>query len=103
MGLCSPLVCPFSARIIDCYYRLRERTYGSRVGRMGEGIVKEFGMDMYSLLYLKWVTNNDLPFNTWNSAQCYVVAWMEGEFWGEWIHVHEWLSPFTVLKLSQHC
>ena len=94
MGLCSPLVCPTSARIIDCYHRLREQTYGSRVGRMGEGIDKEFWMDMYSLLYLKWVTKSDLPFNTWNSAQCYVVAWMEGEC----IHVHEWLSPFTVLK-----
>ena len=23
-------------------------------GRMGEGIVREFGMDMYTLLYLKW-------------------------------------------------
>ena len=26
-------------------------------GRMGEGIVREFGMDMYTLLYLKWVTS----------------------------------------------
>ena len=26
------------------------------------------------------------------------------EFGGEWIHVHVWLSPFTVhLKLSQYC
>ena len=23
----------------------------------------------------------------WNSAQCYVAAWMEGEFGEEWIHV----------------
>ena len=29
---------------------------------------------------------------------------MEGRFGGERIHVHVWLSPFTVhLKLSQHC
>ena len=27
---------------------------------MGEGIVRELGMDMYRLLYLKWVTNTDL-------------------------------------------
>ena len=26
----------------------------------GEGIVGELGMDMYTLLYLKWITNNDL-------------------------------------------
>ena len=25
-----------------------------------EGIVREFGMDMYTLLYLKWITNKDL-------------------------------------------
>ena len=24
----------------------------------GEGIVREFGMDMYTVLYLKWITNN---------------------------------------------
>lgn len=23
--------------------------------------------------------------------------------WVEWIHVYVWVSPFTVLKLSQHC
>ena len=38
----------------------------------------EFGMDMYTLLYLKWVTNKDL-YRTGNSAQCYVG----GEFGGE--------------------
>ena len=26
----------------------------------GEGIVREFGIDMYTLLYLKWIPNNDL-------------------------------------------
>ena len=26
----------------------------------GEGIVREFGMDMYTLLYLKWITNTVL-------------------------------------------
>ena len=25
-----------------------------------EGIVREFGMDMYTLLYLKWIANKDL-------------------------------------------
>ena len=64
------------------------------------GIVREFGMDMYTLLYFKWITNKDLLNSTGNSAQCYVAAWMGGEFGGEWIHVYVWLSPFTVhLKL----
>ena len=49
---------------------------------MGDGILKEFGVDMYSLLHLKWIINKDLPYSTWNSAQCYVAAWMEGKFGG---------------------
>ena len=41
---------------------------------------------------------------TWNYVQCYMAAWMRGEFGGEWIHVYVWLSPFVVrLKLFQHC
>ena len=33
---------------------------------------------------IKWITTKDLLYSTWNSAQCYVGAWMEGEFGGEW-------------------
>ena len=50
---------------------------------MGEVPVKEFGMDMYTLLYLKWTTNKDLLYSTVNSAQCYVAAWMGRGFEGE--------------------
>ena len=60
----------------------------------------EFGMDMYTLLYLKCITSKDLLYSTRNSAQCCVAAWMGREFGGEWIHVYVWLSPFAVhLKL----
>ena len=69
-----------------------------------EGILREFGMGRYVLLYLKWITTTELLYNTGNSAQCYVAALMGGEFGGEWIHVYVWLSPFGVrLNLSQHC
>ena len=45
----------------------------------------------------------DLLYSTGHSTQCYVAAWSKGEFGGEWIHVHVWLSPFVVhLKLPQH-
>ena len=47
------------------------------------GIDREFGMDMYTLLYLKQITNKDLLYSTGNSAQCYVAAWMGGELGGE--------------------
>ena len=59
---------------------------------------------MYTLLYLKWIT--DKFYDTWNFAQCYVTAWMAELFGGDWIYVYlyVWLSSFIVLlKLSQHC
>ena len=69
-----------------------------------ERIVREFGMDMYTLLSLKCITNKDLLCSTWNSAQCYVAAWMGGELRGEWIYEYVWLGALAVLvKLSQHC
>ena len=61
-------------------------------------------MDMYVLLYMKWMTNRVLLCSTGNPSPCHVVAWMGGEFGGEWTHVYVWLGPFNVhLKLSQHC
>ena len=38
---------------------------------------------------LKWIINKDLLHSTCNSAQCYVAAWMGGEFEGEWTYVYE--------------
>ena len=35
---------------------------------------------MYTLLYFKWIINKDLLYSAWNSAQCYVPAWMGGGF-----------------------
>ena len=58
---------------------------------------------LYTLLYLKWITNKDLPYSTWNSAQYDMVAWLGGES-GVSENVYVWLSPLTVhLKLSPHC
>ena len=71
---------------------------------MREQDSQRFGMHMYTLLYLKWITNKILLYSTGNSAQCYIATWMGTEFGEEWTHVHVWLSPFAVhLKLSQHC
>ena len=65
---------------------------------------RELGVDMHTLLYLKWITNKVLLYSAGNSAQGCVVAWMGGEFGREWIYVYVWLSPFAVhLKLSLHC
>ena len=53
-------------------------------GRDGWGI----GKGLYTLLCLKWMTNRDLLYSSRNSDQCYVAAWMGGEFGGERIHVY---------------
>ena len=49
---------------------LRKLTYGF----WGERIVREFGKVMYTLVYLKWITNKGLLNSKWNSVQCYVPA-----------------------------
>jgi len=67
----------------------------------GERIVREFGEVMYTLLYLKWITNKDLQYSTDNPAQCHVLAWMEGVCGAEWIRAAESLrcSPETITAL----
>ena len=70
----------------------------------GEGIVREFGMDMHTLLYLKWIINKDLLYSTGNSAQGYLAARIGVGVGREQIHVYVWLSPFAVhLKVSPCC
>ena len=56
--------------------------------RMEGRTVREFGIDMYSLLYLKWITCKDILYNTCNFALCCIAAWMGGKFGGEWIQVY---------------
>ena len=48
----------------------------------GEGTVREFGINMYTLLYLKWLTNKVPLYSTGNSAQRHMAAWMGGKFEG---------------------
>ena len=70
--------------LVAIRYTLKEELMVAQGGRWG--IFREFEMNMYTLLYLKWVTNKDLLYSTWTSAQCYVAAWMGGEFGGESVH-----------------
>ena len=60
-------------------------------GRIG-GRDREFGMDMYTLLYLKQITNKVLLYSTWNSTQCYVAAWVGGRL-GEngYMYMYGWV------------
>ena len=62
----------------------------------GREIIKGFGKGMYTLLYLKRITNKDILYSTRNSAQCYVPAWMGGDLGGEPMHVYVRLTFFSV-------
>ena len=55
-------------------HRLRERTYGCWGVGVG-GRDREIGMDMYTILYLKWITNKDLLYSTGN---LFNVMWQPG-------------------------
>ena len=56
-------------------------------GQGGGGIVRDFEIDMHTLLYLKWITNRILLYTqgTLLSVLCYRL---DGRgVGGEWIHV----------------
>ena len=73
---------------------------GVERGGWREGIVREFGMDMYTM-YWQWITHKDRLY-TQETLLSVLAAWMGEEIGGEWIHVHVRLSPFAAhLKLSQ--
>ena len=78
--LLCPFLCQWTFRLLPCPKRLTDLEDKLMVAR---GRRLAFGMDMYTLLCLKWITNKDLLYSTWNSVQHYVAAWMGGEFGGE--------------------
>ena len=50
-------------------------------------------MDMYTPMYLEWITNKDLLYSTWNSVQWYVAARTRGVSGGGWVYVCVWPIP----------
>ena len=86
-------------------HSLREQTEGCQGWGedWGERIIRALGVDMCTLLYLKWIINKDLLYSTCDSTQRCVAAWIRGEFRGEWIYIYICLNPFAVhFKLSQN-
>ena len=60
------------------HYMVRLKMFSLRThGCWREGIVRDFGKVMYI-----WITNKDLLYSTWHSAQCYMPAGMGGGFGG---------------------
>ena len=43
-----------------------------------EGIIREFGIDKYTRLYLKWITDKDLLCGTRNSGVKWQLGWEGG-------------------------
>ena len=46
---------------------------------------REFGIDMYTLLYLKWITNKDLLYSTGNYTLYFVISYKGKESEKEYI------------------
>ena len=56
-------------------HRCRKQTYGYQGGKGGGGINWETGIDIYTLLYIKQITNKDLLYSTGNSTQYSVMTY----------------------------
>ena len=94
----------FSILSLDLFLRRKKKLFSLKASKLysisypksspGE-IVREFGMDVYTLLYLKWRTNHDLLYSAGTLLN---VMWQPGSgvgrFGGEWMCAHVWLSPF---------
>ena len=59
----------------------------------GEEVVKKFGMGLYTVLYLKWITNKDLLDSTVELCSMLCGSLDGRGVEGDWIHVYVWLSP----------
>ena len=53
-------------------------------------------MDMSTFLYLKWITNKDLLFSTWNSVQGHVQCLDRRRVWGR-------MDTCIFMAKSLHC
>ena len=73
-----------------------------RLGSRGEGINKEDGINIYTLLYIKYITNKDLLYSTGNYTQYFVITYKRKE--SEKEYTHTCLNRCAVHpKLTQHC
>ena len=70
-------------------HRCRKQTYGYQGGKAGVGGINwEIGIDIYTILYIKQITNKNLLYSTGNSTQYSVMTYMGIESKKEWIYVY---------------
>ena len=68
------------------------------------GINWETGIDIYTLLYMKQITSQELLHSTENSTQYCIITRIGKESKKRWTYVYAQLIHIAVhLKLTQHC
>ena len=67
----------------QCQYPLTLKLDGNGVGRE---INSEFGMNRYTLLYIKQINNKDLLYSTGNYIQHLVITYNGKEFEKEYVY-----------------
>ena len=55
----------------------KDKLMGTKGERWENGINKAFGINIYTLLYIKQIINKDLLYSTGNSAQNSVITYMK--------------------------
>ena len=61
-----------------------------------EGVNWEIGIDIYTLLYIKQITNKDLMYSTGNSTQYSAMAYMGKQSRKEQMYVYVLMTHFAV-------
>ena len=68
-------------------HRHRKQTYGYQRGG-GSRINQEFGIKIYTLLYIKQITNKDLPYSIWDYTKYPAITYNGRESKKEDIHIY---------------
>ena len=74
--------------------RHRKQTYGYQRGKVGKGINQEFGINIYTLLYIKQIIYKDLLYSTGNYTQYFVINYKGKESEKEYIYVHVYIDMY---------
>ena len=57
-------------------------------GKKGGWVTWDIGIDIYTFLNIKQITNKNLLYSTGKSTQYFVMTSMEKESKKEWVHVY---------------
>ena len=69
-------------------HRSCNQIYGYQRGHMERMTNQKIGIDIYTLLCIKQITNKDLVYSTRNSTQCLVITYMDKESKNEYIYMY---------------